>query len=143
MAVTPSNYTSFSLVSPYRLATNNVQCLQFRYIFPGSSKAQLLFKLHRENSESTKVSMEGTRTWKNFLYQIEEKFDFLVFILDTVHPHIDRDEAAGIDDVKVSTGTCIPVGEFLCPATKWHIVLSCVHTFHISTLYLLCLQILR
>lgn len=134
MAVTPSNYTSFSLVSPYRLATNNVQCLQFRYIFPGSSKAQLLFKLHRENSESTKVSMEGTRTWKNFLYQIEEKFDFLVFILDTVHPLIGRDEAAGIDDVKVSTGTCIPVGEFLCPATKWHIVL-CVHTYHISTLY--------
>ncbi|CAC5421234.1 unnamed protein product [Mytilus coruscus] len=109
MAVTPSSSTSFSLVSPYRLATNNVQCLQFRYIFTGSSKAQLLFKLHRENSESTKVSLEGTRIWNNFLYQIEEKFDFLVFILDSVHPLIGSDEAAGIDDVKISTGTCLPV----------------------------------
>lgn len=111
MSVTATSYTRSLLVSPNHLDSSNTQCLQFNYTFTGSSIAHLTLLLNRENSESTRVILQGTSTWKSFRYQIEEQFDFINFELAPFSMSSSRIETAGVDNVSISPGICPPIGE--------------------------------
>ncbi|OPL32891.1 hypothetical protein AM593_03284, partial [Mytilus galloprovincialis] len=109
MSVTATSYTRSLLVSPNHLDSSNTQCLQFNYTFTGSSIAHLSLLLNRENSESTRVILQGTSTWKSFRYQTEEQFDFINFELAPFSMSSSRIETAGVDNISISPGICPPI----------------------------------
>ncbi|CAC5395308.1 unnamed protein product [Mytilus coruscus] len=109
MSVTATSYMRSSLVSPNHIDSSNIQCLQFNYTFTGSSNAHLTLILNRENSESTRVILQGTSTWKNFRYQTEEQFGFIYFDLVPFSRSSFGIETAGVDNLSISPGICPPI----------------------------------
>ncbi|XP_052085911.1 MAM and LDL-receptor class A domain-containing protein 2-like [Mytilus californianus] len=109
MSVTATSYKRSSLVSANHLDSSNTQCLQFNYTFTGSSNAHLTLILNRKNSESTRVILQGTSTWRNFRYQTEEQFDFIYFDLAPFSTSSSGIETAGVDNISISPGICPPI----------------------------------
>ncbi|VDI15470.1 Hypothetical predicted protein, partial [Mytilus galloprovincialis] len=109
MKSTPVRLISSALVSPSNNFTDDIQCLQFKYIFTASSNAHLTLILYRGNSESTKISLQKADNWKHFLYQTRETFTFLVFLLEPFNTNVGGSVEAGIDNVTLSKGDCSQV----------------------------------
>ena len=119
-AYTGSNLIKSLLVSPNTNSNVDQQCVMFRYRFTGDSMAHLNLSLHRENSMSTNIALQPTNTWKDFFYQSEERFDFVVVTLNQFMLGLGTGEAAAIDNITLTTGNCPQIGKYTVKNLSLH-----------------------